>query len=312
MSGGFPTGIVHIPNLQVVKFTAGSMTGPLPSDIIAGLKHLRVIDLQMNAFTGEIPKEWWEAKKLSSINLAYNQIGGKISTAVQHMKDLQWLNIHHNKLSGPIPTEIGSMPNLEQLRLGHNDLTGPIPTEFGQLTGLTDLWLDQNVLTGTLPVEMSNMTMLDELSLGENPQLGGAIPDEFYTKLTKLGWLELYSCNFTGSISPLIGNLKGLYALLLNDNSFTGAIPEELGALGRGKSYLERLEVQKNNFQGRMPDEVCEKRVGNSMEVGISTLVADCAPDHKTGQVELACDCCTECCTRGGACSEKGANNLSP
>jgi Leucine-rich repeat (LRR) protein len=298
MSGGFPTGIVHIPYLQVVKFTAGSMTGPLPSGIIEGLKNLRVIDLQVNEFTGEIPKEWWEAKKLASINLAYNQIEGTISTAVQHMKDLKWLNIHDNKLSGPIPTEIGSIPNLEQLRLGRNDLTGPIPTEFGQLTGLTDLWLDQNLLTGTLPVEMSNMTMLDELSLGENPKLGGIIPDEFYTKWTKMSWLELYSCNFTGPISPLIGNMKGLYVLLLNDNSFTGVIPEEL-------AILERLEVQNNKFQGRMPDEVCDQRVGSGHVVGISTLVADCAPNPKTGQVELSCDCCTKCCTPGGACSKR-------
>jgi hypothetical protein len=82
MSGSFPTGIFHLPFLQVIQFGVGTLMGSLPKELIA-LKDLTSLKLYMNQFSGEIPTDWWSSlDKMARIDLSFNRIEGTISSQV--------------------------------------------------------------------------------------------------------------------------------------------------------------------------------------------------------------------------------------
>ena len=85
----------------------------------------------------------------------------------------------------------------------------------------------------------------------------GTIPDEIYG-LESVKWLNLAHqegnktkgdtiYGLTGTISPLIGNMRKLENLDLFENSLTGTIPEDIGNLG---AHLQKLWIYKNDFSG--------------------------------------------------------------
>lgn len=74
------------------------------------------------------------------------------------------------------------------------------------------------------------MVSLNELRLGQS-QLGGRLPSALFG-LPNLVILDLSGGQFTGDIydiGPLNDTLKDL---ILNDNFFTGTVPEALGNFG--------------------------------------------------------------------------------
>jgi hypothetical protein len=231
-----------------------------------------------------------------NLNLQHNALSGSIPSEIKQMQKIKELFLEGNQLTGTIPPEIGNLQaSLEKLLLSDNRLHGPMPTELGQLEHLVDLFLDRNLLTGTLPTELGNLANMLEFSVQQNNRLVGDIPDTFYNT-TNLFRLDLSECNFTGTISPMVGNLTDMTYFLIHGNAFTGTIPLELATRASRTSNAVKsrhwrsngdVQVQDNLFHGTMPSEFCE--LG-----GIKTLVADCAPDPVTGDIELQCGCCTE------------------
>ncbi|KAL5725606.1 histidine kinase osmosensor [Ranunculus cassubicifolius] len=57
------------------------------------------------------------------------------------------------------------------------------------------------------------------------------------------------SQNFSGSLSPSIGNLTNLQILLLQNNNITGPIPKEIGRLAN----LKTLDISNNFLTGELP-----------------------------------------------------------
>ena len=137
------------------------------------------------------------------------------------------LDLSNSGLTGEIPSEIENLINLTNLTLYNNQLTGEIPSEIGNLTNLVRIYLNDNQLTGELPSEIGNLTNLVVLSLGVNQQLTGELPSEI-GNLTNLEQLWLYDTQLTGEIPPEIGLLTNLTLLKINNNQFTGVLPEEI------------------------------------------------------------------------------------
>jgi hypothetical protein len=113
---------------------------------------------------------------------------------------------------------------------------------------------------------------------------------------------------------------SNLNSLFLERNSFSGALPTELGLLTNLKNVL----INYNNFSGTLPTELVEltnlqtfsmdnnRLVGSTNETfcsndylnSLSILQADCLPNGD-GSVEMECSCCTACCTSDGSyCQE--------
>ncbi|KAJ4833845.1 Protein NSP-INTERACTING KINASE 2 [Turnera subulata] len=61
--------------------------------------------------------------------------------------------------------------------------------------------------------------------------------------------LEMPSQNFSGTLSPSIGNLTNLQHVLLQNNNISGHIPHQLGRL----SKLKTLDMSNNFFSGQIP-----------------------------------------------------------
>ena len=74
------------------------------------------------------------------------------------------------------------------------------------------------------------MANLGDMRLSNN-YFTGWIPTELGS--SKIGRLDLDSNNLSGSIPSQVGNMPGLFQLLLHNNSLTGALPEELDVLVR-------------------------------------------------------------------------------
>lgn len=113
-------------------------------------------------------------------------------------------------------------------------------------------------------------------------ELTGQLPSELglLTALTDLG---LDRNQLTGSIPSELGLLTALRRLELFSNQLTGTIPAELEQLTAIATFL----VYNNDLSGNMP--FCD---GCSRPRRFALLQADCN--------EVICECCTECCPRGG------------
>ncbi|XP_010495663.1 PREDICTED: LRR receptor-like serine/threonine-protein kinase GSO1 [Camelina sativa] len=166
-------------------------------------------------------------------------IVGKFPTAVTRLLDLTVLDLHNNKLTGPVPSEIGRLKHLKTLNLRWNKLQHALPPEIGGLKSLTYLYLSFNNFKGDIPKELANLHELQDLHLQEN-HFTGRIPAELGT-LQKLRHLDVGSNQLVGSISDLLriqGCFPALRNLFLNNNYFTGELPNKLANLTNLEMYL--------------------------------------------------------------------------
>lgn len=88
------------------------------------------------------------------------------------------------------------------------------------------------------------------LLLLNNPALSGTIPVmSSSSNSSKLEYIVLYNCSFTGPIPSSLGSLSSLQFLELTENAFTGTIPVELFLLPN----LNLLGLAGNQLEGTIP-----------------------------------------------------------
>lgn len=269
LSGTLPTQIGQISD-SLTSFTVinTNVEGTLPTEL-GQLHRLQDLLLDQNYFTGTVPLELAQATNLKNVFLAENNINGTfpvhlttlplleqllldqcfftgpLPTEIGLLTSAFYLSLFYNEFSGTIPTEIGLMVNMHIIYFDENQLTGTLPTELGLLENLAMLEIWVNQLTGTMPVQLGACTHLETLGVDTN-FLTGTIPTEV-ASLPELFWFETYSNLMTGSIPTEFG-LAPRAGLRLNDNSYTGSIPEELG------EELWYLQLENNPFlSGTIP-----------------------------------------------------------
>ena len=142
-------------------------------------------------------------------------------------------------------------------------------------------------LTGRIPSEIGTLSQLVTLSL-VNLSTNGSIPDELYLNLSQLEGLFLENCGLSGTISSNIGLLEELWHLSLTGNNFQGELPSEIGEL-----VLNKLLLNNNAFTGSVPDSICAAVGVAQVEAGNYEISADCAP----GEAMIECLCCSQCCS---------------
>jgi len=136
-----------------IHLNHNQMKGPLPEGL-SSLKHVRLIKLGGNKFTGTIPAGWFDESK----PLVLLDLGGI------------------EGITGTLPTEVGSVgATLEDLRLEGNLLSGALPAEMGKLSQLRTCFLNGNKFTGTIPSELSGMIQVENIRFHGN-QLTGSMP----------------------------------------------------------------------------------------------------------------------------------------
>ncbi|KAH8971048.1 hypothetical protein BDL97_02G122500 [Sphagnum fallax] len=217
---------------------------------------------------------------------------GHLSGAIGNLTNLQILTITGNPgLTGNLPSEIGSLSNLTVLDLHDNNFTGVIPN-LALLANLEILSLNGNAFSGSIEHVFQGLTagLLVRVDLSSN-QLTGCIPglttgignySGFSGKLLNvshnhiggyfnisnqfsfnvLSTLDLSYNNISGDISTLIlciqvnsylyGPLCSIETLLINNNHFSGKLPDFSTSLGP----IINLDLSNNQFSGIIPPSI--------------------------------------------------------
>ncbi|WRX11305.1 Protein kinase domain - like 10 [Theobroma cacao] len=179
-----------------IFLTALNISATLPPEF-SKFRHLKLLDLSRNYFTGSIPQEW-ATTKLEVLSFMGNRLSGPFPKVFTYITSLRNLSIEGNNFSGPIPPDIGKLINLQKLILSSNAFNGELPPELANLVNLTDMQIQGCSLEGPIPSSISALTSLSDLDISYN-NLTGEIPGSFF-KLTKSDFLYLTGNQLSGSV----------------------------------------------------------------------------------------------------------------
>ena len=224
--------------LQDLVLSNTTLTGNLPDELPMQNPNLRKLILSDNFFNGTIPTSFGTLKKLVDFQLDGNKLSGSIADdAFASLDSLSKLTLGIDRVGWEVNGALfGShtlclSSNTGILELQSNNITGALPSSLYTRPNLQLLRLDGNPIPGRLQSDIGQLLKLSELRLGSS-EMGGEIPPELF-QLPALQILDLSNAKFNGTLSEEVGSLNDtLKSLLLNDNSFSGPVPQALGTFG--------------------------------------------------------------------------------
>ncbi|KAL8155722.1 leucine-rich repeat receptor protein kinase HPCA1-like [Apium graveolens] len=194
--------------------------------------------------------------ELVRLDLSNNKgLKANLPASIGNLKKLDTLMLLGCSLFGQIPDSIGSLQNLIYIGLNSNSFTGPIPHSIGNLSKLSWLDLSDNKLNGSLPVSSEIEPGLDLLLKARHfhfskNQLSGDIQTQLFSSKMQLLHVVLDENNFTGRIPNTLGLVKTLKTVRLDRNRLTGPVPETLSNLAN----VNELFLSNNNLDGPFPN----------------------------------------------------------
>lgn len=194
----------------------------------------------------ELPLSEWEGIKADendrviSLSISGDSVRGIVPEEIGQLTELKkiWLSVSNNTPNQPLPAAIGHLSNLEFLSLevdiqNGSDLVFP---SFEQLVNLKELYLSGPARSYQGLEKLQNLKALEIYGLRND------IPDAIW-KLTNLERLWIVGDQFTGSLSPEIGNLKKMKSLKIDKSAFIGKVASLQEALPETIWELENLEI---------------------------------------------------------------------
>ncbi|KAK1403764.1 hypothetical protein POM88_003369 [Heracleum sosnowskyi] len=259
--------VLHLMHkiMAITDLLCRALQRSIPESALTHLAELEFLLLDNNLFTGSLPRN---ISKLKALHLGGNKFSGFIPSEIGVLHDLQVLELNTNSFEGIIPSSFGQLTRLETLDLAENHFNSSIPPELGLCTKLNTLVLYVNSLTGPLPLSFTNLTQITELHLYDN-YLSGEISAHFISNWTGLISLQIDNNTFSGNIPSEIGMLENLTYLYLYSNDLTGPIPGEIGKL----KELWNLDLSDNHLLGSIPDEIENLRMLIYLDLSENHLV---------------------------------------
>lgn len=261
-NGFLPINLGKTKALEELELSVNTFHGEIPQGI-ADYRNLNLIDLSANNLSGSVPDRIGELSKLEVLILSANNFNGRIPTSLAKITTLSRFAANQNKFSGPVPGGITRF--LRNLDLSYNKLSGVIPIDLLSHQNLQTVDLSFNLLEGSVPENMSSS--LVRLRLGSN-SLVGVIPSATFASLEKLTYLELDNNTFTGMIPQQLGNCQSLTLLNLAQNKLSGSLPLQLGSLGN----LQVLKLQLNKLSGEIPSQFSQLKMLSTMNISWNSL----------------------------------------
>ncbi|WMV12259.1 hypothetical protein MTR67_005644 [Solanum verrucosum] len=223
-----------------------------------GCRNSRVISITLSSMglNGQLSGDVQGLSELETLDLSYNKdLTGYLPQSIGKLTKLSILILVGCGFSGPIPDSIGSLTRLVFLSLNSNQFTGRIPATIGYLTELNWLDLSDNQIEGNIPVSSESNPGLDMLvntkhfHLGKN-QLSGEIPARLFHSNMTLRHLLVENNRFTGVIPDTLGFVQTMEVLRLDRNAFSGSVPQNLNNL----THVNELYISNNNLKGLLPN----------------------------------------------------------
>ncbi|OMO66843.1 hypothetical protein CCACVL1_20970 [Corchorus capsularis] len=273
-NGSIPSGLGENKLLEELQLSVNNFAGSIPPEILTYPNLVR-IDLSSNKLSGGVPQSIGNLTKLEVLILSSNQLTGVIPATLADITTLQRFSANQNQFVGSIPSNITKFVKI--LDLSYNNLDGTIPGDFLLPSNLQTVDLSYNKLEGPMPESLS--PSLVRIRLGSN-SLSGPIPFQSFASLENLMYLELENNSFTGMIPPEIGSCPKLALLNLAQNQLNGSLPVELVNL----TGLQVLRLQQNKLGGEIPGDIGQwsklsvlNISWNSFNGTIPSSIANCA-----------------------------------
>ncbi|CAL5390297.1 unnamed protein product [Camellia sinensis] len=236
-----------------------------PNTTLFYLCHLQTLNLAFNDFNfSTISPDFGSFPSLTHLNLSYSNFTGRIPSKICHLSKLVSLDLSYFNYYPDYPygysyslarleqhTFNMLLRNLTQLRELHLDslnISSPLPHALLNLSSLTSLSLRYCQLRGKFSENIFHFPNLRELCVSGNSEHTGKLP--YFNVTSSLQFLDLFGCNFSGSIPASLGNLTQITYLDFGSNSFGGQIPLSISNLAN----LNTLCLDGNNLTGQILD----------------------------------------------------------
>ncbi|KAG2723861.1 hypothetical protein I3760_02G190500 [Carya illinoinensis] len=242
LRGSISSFIGNLSFLRLINLQDNFLSGEIPLQVTR-LFRLQQLILANNSLVGVIPSNLTHCSELRVINFLRNKLTGNIPVGLGSFEKLEYLLIAVNNLTGGIPASLGNVSSLQALSLGINNFVGNIPDEIGRLKNLFFFEVIDNGLSGTVPYSLFNLSSLTTFSIGIN-QLHGTLPANIGITLPNLQFLSVSKNKFSGPIPVSLPNASQLGNLALGQNNFVGQVPNDLGSL----LDLKWLSIAENNL----------------------------------------------------------------
>ena len=291
LTGKFPVGFGNLTNLENFDASTNNLQGDLSE--LKFLNNLVTLQLFENSFSGQIPEEFGEFKRLVNLSLFTNKLTGPIPTKLGSWAEFDFIDVSENFLTGPIPPDMCKKGKMKELLMLQNKFTGEIPVTYANCTTLTRFRVNNNSLYGTVPAgiwglpnvniiditmnafegsinaDIANAKSLGQLLVGNN-RLSGELPEEISEALSLVS-IDLSNNQFSGEIPANIGELKKLGSLHLQNNMFSGSIPKALGYC----DSLSDLNIAHNSLSGKIPSSLGSLPTLNSLNLSVNQLAGE-------------------------------------
>lgn len=144
LSGGLPTSLTMLSELQTLNLGYNRINGTLPTTL-GNLTAFRVLELTNNQLTGPIPSDLCAedgSSPLTDLFLGSNMLTGSLN--ISQCQNIILIDAANNQLSGSVPHLLG-YPILHIVHLDGNRFSGTIPDTLDSLSFAGNLVTDLNL-----------------------------------------------------------------------------------------------------------------------------------------------------------------------
>ncbi|KAJ0016921.1 hypothetical protein Pint_11791 [Pistacia integerrima] len=265
-------------NLVFLDLSSNSLEGELPESL-GNLKNLKFLVLSGNFFWGSIPSSIGSLSSLKTLDLSYNRMNGTIPESFSQLSELVHADLMENSWTG-------ILSEAHMMKLGRLEYVTITTEPTGYLVfNVSYKWVPpfrlkffhfDNCLVGPFfPVWLQVQSELASVSL-RNAGISDTIPGDWFSKLSSqitylilsnnqiqgklphhlefpnLRALDLGSNHFEGPFPVWSTNASEIF---LQDNLFSGSLPENIGSL---MTRLQKLYLSWNRLDGKVPSSMCE------------------------------------------------------
>ncbi|KAJ0909693.1 putative non-specific serine/threonine protein kinase [Helianthus annuus] len=247
---------------------------------------LKLLYLNDNNLSGEIPRTLGSVPLLQLLNMRGNMISGSLPSSLMNLSYLKVLDLGRNNLAGIIPPWIGiKLTMLKILNLRSNNFYGNTPDQLCYLSQVQVLDLADNNLSGNIPRCFNNFSVLSGIESNLEVQLSFPLDvgsfivgaslvmkgreDTYGSILGLVTLLDLSSNNLSGQIPSELTTLHNLQSLNFSRNQLTGEIPNKIGDM----KSLESFDLSVNNLSGELPTSLSGLNFLGTFNVSYNNLI---------------------------------------
>ncbi|KAJ9679402.1 hypothetical protein PVL29_021359 [Vitis rotundifolia] len=284
-SGRLPRLSLSVVGLNIANNSFSGQISPFMCQKIEGGSQLQLLDISINALSGELSDCWMHWPFLTHVSLGSNNLFGKIPNSMGSLVGLYALSLQNNSFYGEIPSSLENCKALGMINLSDNKFSGIIPRWIFERTTLIIIHLRSNKFMGKIPPQICQLSSLIVINgsipkclnnisaMAAGPIRGqyDALEPEYgtdtnymesvvlhikgreaeYKEILKyVRMIDLSSNNLSGSIPIEISSLFRLQFLNLSRNHLMGRIPEKIGVM----TSLESLDLSRNHLSGEIPE----------------------------------------------------------